>query len=132
MIKVTASNNWTEIRGEERAVANIARNYYTDGSFALNHTTAGWLNLFTDALFLSPDQKTAQLVAQRVPNVYNYVLTFADRFSMARLLGAKDNTWAPVHADDLGQTVRELADVGGRFVRGRFVKCIPNRLFCTF
>ena len=37
--KVTASNNWTEVKGEERAVANIARKYYTDGSFAINQST---------------------------------------------------------------------------------------------
>ncbi len=93
----------TEIKGEERAIANIARKYYTDGSFALNHSEAGWVDLFTDSVFLSPDQKTAQLTALRVPNVYNYVLDFTDRFSVARLLGAKDNTWAPVHGDDLGE-----------------------------
>jgi hypothetical protein len=93
----------TEIKGEERAIANIARKYYTDGTFALNQSEAGWVDLFTDSVFLSPDQKTAQLTALRVPNVYNYVLDFTDRFSVARLLGAKDNTWAPVHGDDLGE-----------------------------
>ena len=63
------------------------------------------MDLFTDAVFLSPDQKTVQLVSQRVPNVYNYVLDFADQtgFSLARLLGGQDNTWAPVHGDDIGE-----------------------------
>lgn len=102
VLQVTASNNWTEITGEERAVANIARKYYTDTAFDIGQSTAGWVDLFTDAVFLSPDQKTAQLVAPRVPNVYNYVLTFADQFSLARVFGAKDNTLAPVHGDDLG------------------------------
>ena len=100
---MTASNNWTETTGEERAVAKIARKYYTDSSFNINQSTVGWVNMYTDAVFLSPDQKTVQLVSQRVPNVYNYVLDYADKFSFAQIFGAKDNKWAPVHGDDLGE-----------------------------
>jgi len=103
---VTASSNFTEIKGEERAIANIARKYYTDGSFAINQSERGWVDLFTDAVFLSPDQKTAQLTAKRVANVYNYVMDFADQFSLAWLFGGKDNTWAPVHGDDIGEMER--------------------------
>jgi hypothetical protein len=90
--------------GTERATANIVRKYYTDGTFAVNQSMAGWVDMYTDALFLSPDQKTMQLVGRKVPNVYNYVLTFADQFSLARVFGAKDNRWAPVHGDDLGNS----------------------------
>lgn len=98
-LQVTRSDNWT---AEEGAVANIARQYYTRGDNISLQSGSGWVDLLTDSMFLSPDQKTAQLIGRRVANVYNYRLTFADRFSFARLFGAPDNTWAPVHGDDLG------------------------------
>lgn len=65
------------------------------------------MDLFTDGMFVSPDQKMMQLLAERHQSVYNYHLTFSTQLTNAGLLGSPPSH-SPVHGDEVRHWVRWL------------------------
>jgi len=88
--------------GKERTFTKVARMFY-------NHPTGESrfeqekpaMDFFTDAFFLSSDQKSVELMSGYVENVYNYL--FSQQTNNSLLAGGFNLSieYTPTHADDL-------------------------------
>ena len=85
----TSSFDYSETTDDEKIKFSIMKKYYRG-----NGSLEGYSNLVTDAIFLAPDQKFAELSSQYVP-VFNYQFTFPVSYSLSF------NSMRPAHADDL-------------------------------
>jgi len=111
-LAIKSSFNLSETTHEENLEAQMIKHFYTGKSNNLLETLPEYVNMMTDSLFLSPDQKLAELASQYVP-VYNYRFTFpgTNSFLPFYLAGREAdfgeetakafNSLKPVHADDL-------------------------------
>jgi carboxylesterase 2 len=92
----------TNITAEEKMLASISLKYYNhpvgDAGVSLDQPL---MDLFTDASFVSPDQKTVQLMSKYTPNVFNYYLTQQTDYSLLGKLLQLSKEYTPVHGDDL-------------------------------
>ena len=68
---ITSSFNKSEISDEEVMQAALIKRFYTGKENKLSKTLHEAAEMVTDAHFLSPDQKVAELASKHVP-VYNY------------------------------------------------------------
>ncbi len=99
-----------EATEEEKLGARIFGKYYLGNNYNLSEVLQDWSDMITDAFFLSPDQKVAELVSQYVP-VYNYRFVYpgSSSFLPYYIDGRENGTlsqeqWSsmkPVHADEL-------------------------------
>jgi len=82
--------------------ANIIKKYYTGDDFSKENMQS-IINLFTDATFLSPDQKTVSLMSEGRSPVFNYQLTYKGTNTAADLFGpaAAEQDFGVFHGDDL-------------------------------
>jgi len=98
------STDKTEVSREEQRLANIVRKVYTGDSFTMEDKQ-GLMQMFGDSRYLSPDQKTVSLMAEKSKQVYNYQFTYRGSFSLSLLYGAPENLasedFGVVHGDDL-------------------------------
>jgi len=111
-LAIKGSFNLSETTHEEHLDAQLIKHFYTGENSNLLETLPEYTNMMTDSLFLSPDQKVAELASQFVP-VYNYRFTFSGTHSFLPfyLAGREGdfgeetakafNNLKPVHADDL-------------------------------
>merc|ERR1719378_244955 len=76
-LQLTAAMNRSEYTDQEFALSNIVRQYYMGDSYnpLAEATLQSYINMFNDAMFLSPDQKIAEFMSPHVP-VYNYRFSF--------------------------------------------------------
>ena len=58
------------------------------------------MTLFTDGMFISPDQKAVQLLAENHESVFNYHFTFSTESTNAGLLDVPEK-YSPVHGDEV-------------------------------
>ena len=90
------------ISTEEKMLANISLKYYNhpvgDAGVSLDQPL---MDLFTDASFVSPDQKTVELMSKYTPNVFNYYLTQQTNNSLLGMYLKQGKEYTPVHGDDL-------------------------------
>jgi len=112
LLLTTGAMNRSEYTEQEFALANIVRQYYMGDSYdpLAEDTLQGYINMFTDAMFLSPDQKLAEFMSSHVP-VYNYRLSFKGDQTLYPMfmtgknfseeLTARIIATAPTHGDDL-------------------------------
>ena len=109
-LHVAASSNKSEITPEEYVLSNIILKFYNGGKFELLESLNEVANMLTDALFLSPDQKFAELASKHIP-VYNYQFTYSGSKSVLECVDVNGNTFEeedcdaikslrPVHFDD--------------------------------
>lgn len=75
-----SSFDYLETTKEEKLQTKLIKRYYTGDSTYLPDTIEEFIQMMTDALFLSPDQMTAELASQYVP-VYNFRYTYAGAYS---------------------------------------------------
>ena len=78
LLRIAASANKSESTKEEFEQADKLLNYYTGGQLNILESPAtmrGFYNMLTDAFFLSPDQKLAELVSLHAP-VFNYRFSY--------------------------------------------------------
>ena len=109
-MQITASGNMTETSENETFLKNMATKYYTGEIFDLRISGEGWMNLFTDIMFLSPDQKMMEILSEAKVPVYNYLFSFVGENTVAEWYGAPDNSLSPVHGDD---TLHFFQSIGG-------------------
>ena len=109
-LHVAASSNKSEITPEENVLSNIILKFYNGGKFELLESLYEVANMLTDALFLSPDQKFAELASKHIP-VYNYQFTYTGSKSVLECVDVNGNTFeekdcdaikslTPVHFDE--------------------------------
>ena len=110
-IGVTASSNKSETTPDEYTLANIILRFYNGGRFSLLDSLNEVADMITDALFLSPDQKFAELASKHIP-VYNYQFTYSGSKSVLPFyVAASGNNFGdetqevfekfkPVHSDE--------------------------------
>ena len=110
-IGVAASSNKSEITPDEYTLANIILRFYNGGRFSLLESLNEVADMLTDALFLSPDQKLAELASKHIP-VYNYQFTYSGSKSVLPFyVAASGNNFGdetqevfeklkPVHSDE--------------------------------
>jgi carboxylesterase type B len=109
---LTSSFNNTEITEEEYLQSDLAKQYYSGTNNNLLETLPEYANMMTDSLFLSPDQKVAELASKYV-SVYNYRFVFSGSSSYLPFFltdraedfgapesAAKFNALKPVHGDE--------------------------------
>merc|ERR1712106_154674 len=91
-----------ELFAEEIMFANISLKYYNhpEGDSALAKDQP-LMDLFTDVSFISPDQKTVQLMSKYSRHVFNYFLTQQTDNSLLGKLYNLSIEYTPIHADDL-------------------------------
>ncbi len=99
-----------EVTEEEKLDARIIGKYYLGNNYNLSEVLQDWTNMVTDAYFLSPDQKLAELASQYVP-VYNFRFVYpgSSSFLTFYAIGRENGTisqeqWSslkPVHSDEL-------------------------------
>jgi carboxylesterase type B len=106
ILGVAGSSNRSETTPEEFTLANIILKFYNGGRYNLLEAVQEFVDMMTDALFLSPDQKFAELASNYVP-VYNYQLTYkgSQSYLIYYLAYYEEEAEAfenlvPVHADD--------------------------------
>jgi len=95
--------NVSDISTEDVYLANIVKRYYTGEDFSLENLQ-NMMDMYTDAVFLSPDQKTVSLMALGTAPVYNYMLTYNGSFSVAQVLGGEQVqglNFGVSHGDDV-------------------------------
>jgi len=109
---IKSSFNLSETTHEEELQSRLIKKFYTGKNSNLIETLPDYANMMTDSLFLSPDQKVAELASQYVP-VYNYRFTFPGRHTFLPFYLADReaefgeetavafNKLKPVHADEL-------------------------------
>jgi len=106
---IQTSFNASEVTDDEILQAQLMKRFYTGKRGNLNDSIVEFYEMLTDSMFLSPDQKVAELASKYVP-VYNYRLTYAGEQSLLPFyLGESlqlfdEQTIAklkPVHADEL-------------------------------
>jgi len=87
---------------EETLFANISLKYYNhpEGDSALAKDQP-LMDLFTDVSFISPDQKTVQLMSKYSRHVFNYFLTQQTDNSLLGKLFNLGKEYTPMHADDI-------------------------------
>ena len=87
----------------DRQLANIAFRYY-------NHPAAGAVgaardqplsDLLTDLMFLSPDQKTVEIMSRHHDRVFNYQLVEQTDRSVIGVIMGLGRDYTPLHGDDL-------------------------------
>jgi len=100
-LQLTRSGNITETEVDELLMMKVITKYYTNSNYDLRETGQGWMDMFTDALYLSPAQKVAQFITENGQQVFNYHFTHVGQKTVSKLFGAPDNSLAPVHGDDL-------------------------------
>merc|ERR1711892_1571602 len=87
---------------EETMLANISLKYYNhpkgDSNIDLDQPL---MDLITDVSFVSPDQKTVQLMSKHSPNIFNYHLTQQTDNSFFGRLPNQSIEYSPLHGDDL-------------------------------
>jgi len=110
-LMLTESANVTETSMDEFKLAQVATQYYTDWNFHLMKKGQEWMDLFTDALFLSPDQKVMQAVTDQGNVAYNYVFNYAPNNTMAKVIGVPDNSISPVQGEDVTHLFEHVAGV---------------------
>ena len=72
LLRINPSFNTSEVTDEAKLQANIMKRFYVGkGNLSMKDSIFDWVNLFNDAIYLSPDQKVAELASMHVP-VYNY------------------------------------------------------------
>jgi len=94
---ILSSPSMEEANIEGVLLANISMKYY-------NHPegdTQTLLDLFSDVTFISPDQKTVQLMSKYSKHVFNYHLTQPTPSSFTRDILQLGPEYTPVHGDDL-------------------------------
>jgi carboxylesterase type B len=101
LLMVGDSANVTETKYEDVILASLATKYYTGEDYNLEEKIQPWIDLFTDALFLSPDQKLVELVRNQEVPVYNYQFTLKPDTSIASIFGIPDNSVSPVNGEDI-------------------------------
>jgi len=101
MLMVGNSANVSETSYDDVILASTATKYYTGEDYNVDSNYKSWIELFTDALFLSPDQKVVELMQSHKVPVYNYHFTFKPDTSMAALFGVPDNKVTPVNGEDI-------------------------------
>jgi carboxylesterase type B len=138
-LALKSSFNLSETTAEEIMQAKLAKHFYTGKNNNLLETLPDYANMMTDSLFLSPDQKVAELASQYVP-VYNYRFTFRGRHSFLPFyLAGRENDFGeetaaaftslrPVHADELVYlfALFELGTEEEQQVRATMVKYWTN------
>jgi len=106
---IQTSFNASEVTEDEILQAKMMKRFYTGKHGNLNDSIVEFYEMLTDSLFLSPDQKVAELASKFVP-VYNYRFTYAGEQSLLPFyLGESlplfdDQTieaLKPVHGDDI-------------------------------
>jgi len=106
---IRGSFNTSEVTEEEKMQAKVIKRYYTGKNSNLIETLPDFANMITDSIFLSPDQKVAELYSQYVP-VFNYRFAFSGSHSfLPFFLNGREaelgedliNSLKPVHADEL-------------------------------
>merc|ERR1712106_462014 len=87
---------------EKIMLANISLKYYNhpkgDSNIDLDQPL---MDLITDVNFVSPDQKTVQLMSKHSPDIFNYHLTQQTDHSFFGRLPNQSITYSPLHGDDL-------------------------------
>ena len=81
------------------------------------------MTLFTDGMFISPDQKAVQLLAENQGSVYNYHLTFSTESTNAGLLDVPEG-YSPVHGDEVKRRVTIFTD----HISIRFSTSLTNQI----
>merc|ERR1712128_320261 len=87
---------------EKIMLANISLKYYNhpkgDSNIDLDQPL---MDLITDVSFVSPDQKTVQLMSKHSPDIFNYHLTQQTDNSFFGRLPNQSIEYSPLHGDDL-------------------------------
>jgi carboxylesterase type B len=83
-------------------LANIIKKYYTGDDFSKENKQS-IIDMFTDMIFLSPDQKSVSLMSEGRSPVFNYQLTYKGTNTFASLFGpaAAEDDFGVFHGDDL-------------------------------
>ena len=110
LIKVPAKSSFNINYGQDEVFNKVALKFY-------NHTTGDSrlelekpaLDFFTDALFLSQDQKSGELMSQHMRHVYNYHLTQETNNSLLAPGFGLPSTFTPGHGDDLTFQITEVS-----------------------
>ena len=110
LIKVPAKSSFNINYGQDEVFNKVALKFY-------NHTTGDSrlelekpaLDFFTDALFLSQDQKSVELMSQHMRHVYNYHLTQETNNSLLAPGFGLPSTFTPGHGDDLTFQITEVS-----------------------
>ena len=87
---------------EEVLLSNISHRYYNhpEGDTAVEKDQP-LMDLLSDATFLSPDQKTVELMSEYSQYIFNYYMTQQTDHSFLAKLFNQSKAYTPVHADDL-------------------------------
>jgi len=97
-----SSSNSVNITVEDIMRANISLKYYNHPECdAALEKDQPFMDLFSDVSFISPDQKTVQIMSKHSPNVFNYYLTQQTENSLIGLVLQLEPEYTPIHADDL-------------------------------
>jgi len=87
---------------EPTIISSILKKYYVGDEFSQENKQS-LSDMFTDATFLAPDQKTVELMSKQRSPVFNYQITYKGTSSMGPLFGeaGKNEDFGVVHGDDL-------------------------------
>ena len=110
-LMITEGNNITETKENEVYLAMMITKYYTQDNMDLRESGQGWMDMFTDSSFLSPDQKVMQLMTGHGRQVFNYIFNYLPTNTIAKIYGAPDNSVSPVHAEDILYLFEEFAGI---------------------
>merc|ERR1711892_246044 len=99
ILSASETSNFT---AEEIRLANISLKYYNhpkgDTDIELDQPL---MDLFTDVMFVSPDQKSVQLMSKYTTNVFNYHITQQTDNSLLAKVFNQTKEYTPAHGDDL-------------------------------
>merc|ERR1712106_388594 len=99
ILSASETSNFT---AEETRLANISLKYYNhpkgDTDIELDQPL---MDLFTDVMFVSPDQKSVQLMSKYTTNVFNYHITQQTDNSLLAKVFNQTKEYTPAHGDDL-------------------------------
>jgi len=101
LLMIGDSANTTETSYDDVILASMATKYYTNEDYNFDKTMQSWIDLFSDALFLSPDQKWVDIMVEQEVPVYNYRFTLKPTTSVSELFGVEDNEFTPVNGEDI-------------------------------
>jgi len=101
MLMIGDSANVTETTYDDVVLASLATKYYTNEDYDFKTNVQSWMDLFTDALFLSPDQKWVDIMLKQKVPVYNYQFTLKPKTTIGQLFGLDDPNLTPINGEDI-------------------------------
>jgi len=101
LLMLSQSANVSETKYEDVMAASIVTQFYTNEVYDFDKNGRAWIQMMTDALFLSPDQKAVELYAKHGVPVYNYYFNYKPNTTISKIFGFPDNELAPINGEDI-------------------------------